>query len=97
MKIVIYIGTPNLGQIPSAYGYCPICNDEVKMREKHPNGNDVCVRGHTFASRNALPNPLGGFCQECHQPSPEYQPSTNEKGEYVNRHIHPASCIPPLS
>jgi hypothetical protein len=73
------------------YGYCPICNDIGSVREKRPNGNDRCIQGHTYPSASSLPSPLGGYCEECHMPSPE--PESNN-GEYENRHTHPKFCIP---
>lgn len=36
------------------YGYCPICGAEVISRERRPNGNDRCEKGHTIASVNTL-------------------------------------------
>jgi hypothetical protein len=73
------------------YGYCPICNDMGKARERRPNGNDYCVKGHSYPSASALPSPLGGYCEECHNPSNEPE---NANGEYVNKHRHPKFCIP---
>lgn len=39
------------------YGYCPICGALGVYRERRLNGNDVCGRGHTYASSQALPRP----------------------------------------
>lgn len=75
----------------SSYGYCPICNDVGVSRERRPNGYDSCVKGHSYLSINALPHPLGGFCDECHTPSPQEE---NPSDEYVNKHSHPKFCIP---
>lgn len=37
------------------YGYCPYCGEPGKTRERRPNGNDKCVNGHVYPSKNALP------------------------------------------
>lgn len=72
------------------YGYCPICNDVGTAREKRLNGNDMCIKGHSYPSASSLPSPLGGYCQECRTPTNE----DNSDGEYVNHHCHPKFCIP---
>jgi hypothetical protein len=41
------------------YGYCPTCDAPGLMRERRPNGNDVCDDGHTYPSRMALSEPKG--------------------------------------
>lgn len=33
------------------YGTCPQCGAEVVMRERCPNGNDVCAKGCVYPSR----------------------------------------------
>lgn len=38
----------------SVYGFCPQCGAPGKMRERRPNGDDVCERGHKYPSRTAL-------------------------------------------
>lgn len=73
------------------YGYCPICNDIGTAREKRLNGNDICIQGHSYPSASSLPSPLGGYCEECHNPSPQAE---NSNGEYVNKHCHPKFSIP---
>lgn len=35
---------------PVGYGRCPTCGAECISRERRPNGNDMCSRGHTYAS-----------------------------------------------
>lgn len=98
MRFTIHMRQESLSSIvPNPLGYCPICNDDGKMREKRPDGFTFCVRGHKYLSQNALRDPIGGFCQECHQPTEDYIPHSEENGEYVNKHIHPASSIPPRS
>lgn len=37
------------------YGACPFCGSPGKTRERRPNGNDTCMQGHTYPSRNAVP------------------------------------------
>ena len=44
---------------PSPYGFCPICGAPAVSRERCPDGNDVCERGHTYPSRDAVPEPGG--------------------------------------
>lgn len=36
------------------YGYCPYCNSKGVSRERSPNGNDRCERGHVYPSRKAV-------------------------------------------
>lgn len=36
-------------------GYCPTCHAKGVKREKRPNGNDICANGHSYPSRNAIP------------------------------------------
>ena len=38
-------------------GYCPVCGARGKKRECRMNGNDICEQGHTYPSRDALPQP----------------------------------------
>jgi hypothetical protein len=45
---------PGEEQTESPLGYCPICRARGKTREKRPNGNDQCERGHTYPSKDAL-------------------------------------------
>lgn len=37
------------------YGFCPKCGCYGKTRERRPNGDDTCVLGHKYPSRDALP------------------------------------------
>ena len=37
----------------AVYGYCPECGEKGVMRERRPNGNDKCVKGHTYPSNTA--------------------------------------------
>lgn len=41
------------------YGYCPVCKAKGNIRERRPDGNDHCVNGHTYPSREALNTPTG--------------------------------------
>lgn len=40
--------------IESPYGYCPQCGAKGARRERRPNGDDTCEKGHTYPSRNAV-------------------------------------------
>lgn len=45
------------------YGYCPECGEPGVTRERRPDGDDKCVNGHRYPSRNAhnaqpTPEPL---------------------------------------
>lgn len=43
----------------SEYGYCPECGMRGIERERRPNGNDKCSRGHVYPSRSAThPHPM---------------------------------------
>lgn len=44
----------------SPYGSCPLCGAPGVMRERRPNGNDTCVNGHTYPSRDAKHSPAVG-------------------------------------
>lgn len=35
------------------YGICPVCGGAGLSRERRPNGNDKCVNGHVYPSREA--------------------------------------------
>jgi len=35
-------------------GYCPKCNEGVYIREKRLNGDDICVNGHRYPSKDTL-------------------------------------------
>lgn len=39
---------------PAPYGYCPLCGAPGLTRERRPNGNDRCILGHEYPSRDAL-------------------------------------------
>ena len=36
------------------YGICPVCGGAGLSRERRPNGNDKCVNGHVYPSREAM-------------------------------------------
>lgn len=36
------------------YGRCPKCNGLGAARERRPDGNDKCVNGHVYPSRDAI-------------------------------------------
>lgn len=35
-------------------GYCPKCGEPGKTRERRPNGNDKCVKGHVYPSNKSV-------------------------------------------
>lgn len=39
----------------AVYGYCPVCGARGQQRERRPNGNDICERGHTYPTSDAVP------------------------------------------
>lgn len=41
----------------AVYGYCPQCGAPGEMRERRPNGNDRCQRGHKYPSVKATERP----------------------------------------
>jgi ssDNA-binding Zn-finger/Zn-ribbon topoisomerase 1 len=63
------------GEKASPYGNCPECGAAGKMREKRPNGNDICENGHKYASASAVyaktqttarvENVVEGACPSC--------------------------------
>lgn len=38
----------------TGYGFCPECGARGVSREKRPNGNDKCEKGHTYPSKDAV-------------------------------------------
>jgi hypothetical protein len=57
-----------------SYGFCPKCFDPGKSRERRPNGNDTCVNGHVYPSKDAII--LGDDCEleEGRVPEPPKDP-----------------------
>lgn len=55
----------------SVLGYCPVCGQEGKTRERRPGGNDRCLNGHLYPTHLRFLEPptqaqmdaykLGGF------------------------------------
>jgi hypothetical protein len=41
----------------AVYGYCPECEAKGVMRERRPDGNDKCAKGHTYPSSKATTAP----------------------------------------
>lgn len=41
-------------QSHAPYGYCPKCGQPGHERERRPNGDDTCVAGHKYPSRDAI-------------------------------------------
>ena len=42
-----------------AYGCCPICGEACATRERRPNGNDTCIKGHEYPSAEAASPYIG--------------------------------------
>lgn len=42
------------GNESAPYGYCPICGYLGQQRERRIDGNDKCINGHTYPSKNAI-------------------------------------------
>ena len=40
--------------LESPYGYCPVCGAKGLTRERRPNGDDRCEKGHSYPSRDSL-------------------------------------------
>jgi hypothetical protein len=38
----------------AVYGYCPTCGARGVSRGRSPDGSDICARGHTYKSKEAL-------------------------------------------
>ena len=36
------------------YGFCPNCRAKGFSRERRPDGNDKCVNGHVYPSKEAI-------------------------------------------
>lgn len=49
------------------YGFCPRCNAPGVSRERRPDGNDTCARGHTYKSTEARAVPYWVFSFGCGQ------------------------------
>jgi hypothetical protein len=46
-------------EIAESYGLCPVCGGLCKTRERRLNGNDRCVNGHVYPSRESVGPDLG--------------------------------------
>ena len=44
------------------YGYCPKCLAPGRVRERRPDGDDTCEKGHHYPSAKALSKPVCGEC-----------------------------------
>lgn len=42
----------------SMYGFCPQCGAPGKTRERRINGNDTCMNGHVYPSKDRLSSPF---------------------------------------
>ena len=50
----IQLWPPFLDEPEFLYGRCPICMGPGISRERRPNGNDTCHRGHNYPSSSAI-------------------------------------------
>ena len=50
----IILWPPFLEEPPPIYGRCPFCKSAGIARERRPNGNDTCFRGHKYPSSDAI-------------------------------------------
>lgn len=51
---------PTMPQEPrtsSPYGFCPVCGCEGVLRERRPDGDDICAAGHRYPSITAKVSP----------------------------------------
>lgn len=63
----------------SSYGFCPTCKEAGRMRERRINGNDICVNGHTYPSRDAIfPDEFGLMPASSGVPMPKVKPPKRE-------------------
>ena len=56
LKLAVDAANTALGldKRPSPYGKCPTCGARGVFRERRPNGNDKCERGHEYPSASAI-------------------------------------------
>lgn len=47
------------------YGFCPLCHAPGVSRERRPNGNDRCGKGHVYPSRNAIMDLTRALIRQC--------------------------------
>ena len=52
--IQLWPGLPDWPEPTFLYGRCPICMGPGISRERRPNGNDTCHRGHNYPSSSAI-------------------------------------------
>lgn len=52
-RVLLPPGPPGRDQ-PNPYGTCPLCGSSVVSRERRPNGNDTCAKGHTYPSAHTV-------------------------------------------
>jgi hypothetical protein len=64
------------------YGYCPKCGAEGYSRERRPDGDDKCAKGHTYPSSaaTATPNPVPMF----KEPEPEQVVALGDANPILN-------------
>jgi hypothetical protein len=53
-QIAALQAAPQAEPVASTYGNCPRCGSPGVARERRPNGNDKCSKGHTYPSREAV-------------------------------------------
>ena len=68
-----------------AYGYCPRCGSRGKLRERRPDGNDVCEAGHVYPSREATGRPRADALEAMRA---EVERLTRERDELKAKNEH---------
>jgi len=41
----------------TGYGYCPVCGEPGRTRERRVDGNDMCNNGHIYKSSRSVDSP----------------------------------------
>jgi hypothetical protein len=68
------------------YGYCPKCSAKVNRRERRLNGNDTCVNGCVFPSKDTLSRLVPAARQHgtgFRTPDPKYNIAYGQDGKPV--------------
>lgn len=66
-----------------AMGFCPTCGRAEKSRERRPNGDSKCAKGHTFPSKALLDEPLKTFSALNHVPDAQREYARQQGGLWV--------------
>jgi Lar family restriction alleviation protein len=76
----------------SVHGYCPICAAPGRTRERRPNGNDTCERGHVYPGRDALREPVLA-CPFCGSPRVDGSASIGNRTDGGPGKVIAAGCL----